>query len=597
MKLRALYSNDPARFPRINFRDGLNVVFARVRDFSLKSRDSHNLGKTFLINVLDFPLLATIDKNHPYRIHGELFGDFVFFLELETGAGQLVTVRRAVSGRKAISINISPEGGQDYRDLPEEGWQHSRLGIQQAKEILNELLNLSSIAPFDFRKGLGYYLRRQADYNDEFMISRFGRGADRDWKPFMALLLGFNNELVGRKYELDRREDVIKTMLREVEPRGERQLDEYDELRGVVEVKSEEVGNLRRRVNAFDFAEVESEITTDTVREVESSIADLNERRYELEQERSEIERALQTRLGFDVEAIRSIFEEAGVSLPGALVHDYGELVEFNKRISSDRKQRLRVRLHNLTEEQRRIQKNLIQLNDKRVAALEVVTQRETLRKFQALQERLLKEEENLVHLRQQLAQLDQVTGLRQRRRRIEEERLRLVDEVEAMVRSGSDHYTSFRGHFAEFARSILFAPAILATSVNPKGNLEFRTRVLEGRTSRRETAEGEGASYKKVLCACFDLAALASWANGNFYRFAYHDGIFEGLDNRRKVSLLAMVRRACEEFGIQYILTVIDSDLPRDEEDNKLLFQQEEIIRELHDGGDDGRLFRMSSF
>ena len=64
MKLRALYSNDSRRFPRIDFRDGLNVVFARVRDPSVPDQDSHNLGKTFLIRVLDFVLMGSFPGNH-----------------------------------------------------------------------------------------------------------------------------------------------------------------------------------------------------------------------------------------------------------------------------------------------------------------------------------------------------------------------------------------------------------------------------------------------------------------------------------------------------------------------------------------------------
>jgi len=58
-------------------------------------------------------------------------------------------------------------------------------------------------------------------------------------------------------------------------------------------------------------------------------------------------------------------------------------------------------------------------------------------------------------------------------------------------------------------------------------------------------------------------------------------------------VSWLNQVREACKNYGIQYILTVIDSDLPRDESDQKLLFTEDEIIRYLHDRGDDGRLFK----
>lgn len=60
---------------------------------------------------------------------------------------------------------------------------------------------------------------------------------------------------------------------------------------------------------------------------------------------------------------------------------------------------------------------------------------------------------------------------------------------------------------------------------------------------------------------------------------------------------MLRDVRDFTARTGVQYILTVIDSDLPRDEADGKVIFDDREVIRSLHDQGDDGRLFRMPAF
>ena len=53
-------------------------------------------------------------------------------------------------------------------------------------------------------------------------------------------------------------------------------------------------------------------------------------------------------------------------------------------------------------------------------------------------------------------------------------------------------------------------------------------------------------------------------------------------------------VREICKEYGLQYILTLIDSDIPRDELDNRVAFPDEEIVLRLHDHDDSGRLFEM---
>ena len=165
------------------------------------------------------------------------------------------------------------------------------------------------------------------------------------------------------------------------------------------------------------------------------------------------------------------------------------------------------------------------------------------------------------------------------------------------MVDQANMRYERIRTLFNQFASDILSVSAILATRVNNVGNLDFGTRILEEGDLSRETAEAEGTSYRKALCACIDLALLVAHAREGFYQFVYHDGIFEGFDNRRKVSLLRTVRRLCNEYGLQYILTVIDADLPRDQRDNKVLFTEDEVVRELHDQGAAGRLFCMEAF
>ena len=598
MKLRALYSSDSRRFPRIDFRDGLNVVFARVRDPSVPDQDSHNLGKTFLIRVLDFVLLGSIRGNHVFRTRKDLFGDLVFYLEVKAESGAHVTIRRPVTGRAAICIHVSERPGIDMRQVPNEDWRHANLAVPKAIETLNRILNLTQIGPtYGYRKGLGYVMRDQSDYTNEFLISKFSRGKDVDWKPFVALILGFDNDLILEKYGNDRLQTTTRAELDELRQSHLGVPEEIDELRGVIGVRERDIAIMRAQVASFDFADIESEITRHTVRDLERRIAESNELRLLHEREAQEIDRALETEFAFDLDGITSAFAEAETTLPDLLVRSYEELVDFNERMSAERRDRLverRTQLRNMieeTDEQRRV------LNGERVESLKILTQRETLRKFESLQRQLLRKEEELLELRQRLSELGEAGRLAAELRRIEREQLSLITRIIDMVDEPNTRYERIRTLFSQFANDILGVSAILATRVNTVGNLEFGTRILEEGELSRETAEAEGTSYKKALCVCIDLALLVAHAGEGFYQFVYHDGIFEGFDNRRKVSLLDTVRRLCREFELQYILTVIDADLPRDERDNKVLFTEDEVVRELHDQGDAGRLFRMEAF
>jgi len=73
MKLCKIYSNDETQFHNIEFQDGLNVILAEITDRSKTDKDTHNLGKTLLISLIDFLLLKQIkDKSKFFLTKGGL---------------------------------------------------------------------------------------------------------------------------------------------------------------------------------------------------------------------------------------------------------------------------------------------------------------------------------------------------------------------------------------------------------------------------------------------------------------------------------------------------------------------------------------------
>lgn len=596
MKFASIYSNKEDIFPRILFREGFNVIFAQVKDPKIKEKDSHNLGKTFLIQVLDFALLGETDKNHPFKKHKDIFGDFVFYLELETVNGIYVTVRRSIK-TGPISIHVSNEKNLDMRNQAVEVWTYPELPLTKAKSQLNDLLDLEALIPFEYRKGLGYFMRRQSDYNEVFRISKFQAGADKHWKPFVALLLGLEHELTTEKYQF---EDNIKKLEEKrdtIEEEAGSKSNEYDEVRGLLEIRQSAAAKLRSELDAFSFQNIESQISESSVTSTEVAIANLNERRYTIDYELQEIEKSLDYKLQFNTDKIKRVFEDATISLPESLVRSYEELEEFNKRITTGRTERLKELQQKLIAEREEIEQNLTVLDAQRQEALKILQNKQTFNKYKELQRILLDQEREIGELQLRLTQLDKAANTQ---KDIDNERGKLTKTIASVRKSVSKDnqtLTGIRRTFSECVKQVLRVEALLSIVLNSNDNLEFNIRTLDRNIAERETSEDQGTSYRKMLAACFDLTLLIEYSNKKFYRFAYHDGIFEGLDNRRKVSLLNMVRDACENMGIQYILTVIDSDLPRDQSDQKLLFSEQEIIRYLNDSGDDGRLFRTRAF
>lgn len=210
-----------------------------------------------------------------------------------------------------------------------------------------------------------------------------------------------------------------------------------------------------------------------------------------------------------------------------------------------------------------------------------------------------------LVTLRADITSLDRQRGylhrlqeLRTEIRALTDERERLQAEIEANVeQQNTDQqslFSTIRLFFSEIVEEVINRKALLSVSPNKDGHLEFKAEILD--ESGNATSADLGHTYRKLLCVAFDMALLRAHLEEKFPRFAYHDGVFESLDDRKKENLLVVIRQYAE-LGIQPTITLIDSDLPRREQGAGPVFEPSEIVLTLHDENDEGRLFKMKAW
>ena len=139
MRLSRLYSND-SRFHNMTFNEGLNVVLGKVTKRDEVQKDSHNLGKSTLIDVLDFMLLKNIDKSHIFKKYSPLFDNHIFYLEIMINDGSYLTIRRSVNQATRISFKNSEASIICTEDT---AWDETNVPIEKAREFLNTQLNVS----------------------------------------------------------------------------------------------------------------------------------------------------------------------------------------------------------------------------------------------------------------------------------------------------------------------------------------------------------------------------------------------------------------------------------------------------------------------
>lgn len=593
MKLSKLYSNKPDLFETIIFSSGLNVIQAEIRFPENKKKDTHNLGKSTLGKLLDFCFLSQKKSEFFLFKHEQLFKQFVFFLELVLEDGSYLTIRRSVTDATRISIKKHTDSHQDFTQLAH--WDHENVPFDKAKEILDSILNFYLIKPWQYRKILGYLLRSQDDYRDVFQLRKFA-SKHKDWKPFLAHILGFNSDLIVKHYELEAklkdaqdRETIVKQELGG-------SIEDISRIDGLLLLKQQDVNERQRLLDKFDFHSVDQAKTKKLIDELDLQIATLNKNRYSLDFNRKKIELSLQKQqILFDPDEAESLYKEAGILFPEQLKKDFNQLIKFNRAITEERHKYLKEELSSIKKELTNINQRLLQLGEERTQTLSFLGETDIFDKYKQISNDLITLKADIAFLEKQKEFIHKLQALKTEIRLLDKQsqkvRIDMEKDLDTQNKQETSLFSETRLYFNRIVEDVISRKALLSVNINQKDHLDFNADILD--ETGRSTSADDGHTYKKLLCVAFDLAIIRSHLKDNFPRFVYHDGIFESLDDRKKINLLNVIRQY-SNLGIQQIITVIDSDIPLDSD---IFFDKNEIALILHDEGIQGRLFKLPSW
>ena len=153
MKLSKIYSNSSI-FKKIEFNDGLNLIVGKIKEENI-DKDTHNLGKTSLVHLIDFLLLKELRKDDIFKTHFELFKEHIFFLEILLNDNNYLTIKRSVEKQTKISFKLSRT--KILANTQEFVWDHKEIPLKKAKNILNDYLKFDVLKQYDYRKFLSFF--------------------------------------------------------------------------------------------------------------------------------------------------------------------------------------------------------------------------------------------------------------------------------------------------------------------------------------------------------------------------------------------------------------------------------------------------------
>ncbi|TBX45712.1 DUF2326 domain-containing protein [Bacillus thuringiensis] len=597
MKISKIYSSD-RKFRELDFNDKLNIIMGKVINKENLESDSHNLGKSTLISLIDFMFLKELKKGNFLKDHLDKFKNYTFFMELKKSEDNYITIKRSIKSNTKISFKFHSKGKQDFRY--ETNWDYKDLPLttedksRNPKELLNRYWEFSEILPYNYRQYLNYFLRTQYDYDEVFKLTKF-RGKDSTWKPAIADLFGLNGSLLKEKYLLESNITSEQKALADLENKLNLNLNELDQIQSLLDINNIKKEQLETKIDNFDFYLKERDLNRELIEEIETKIAYLNSKEYKISYEIEKTVESIENSVPFDIDKVYDLFKEIEILFPNDLKKDYDALIKFNNDITEERNQFLQQNLIELKEKLIRVNEELINENERRNEILSVLKEKDSFAKFKKYQMKLVELENDISNLLSKIDNYDVLIEIDKAIKKKSSKLKGLVEKIENDLKNSNELFKAIKKDFSQLVLDILGETAILFYEINGANNVDFKVNIV-GMDEAQLTSKSDGYSYRKMLCVCFDLAVLMNYPTNKFYQFVYHDGSMESMSDTKKIKYINKVRDLCSTKNIQYIFTALEDDIPRDSNGQLFNINDDEIIITLDDReNDEGRLFGIS--
>lgn len=576
--IRAVRANKRG-FRTVIFKAGANLVLAD-RSKAAGDKDTTNgLGKSTLIEIIDFCLGANTSPDKGLRL--EALADWAFTLDL-TLKGSEVSVTRSVASPSAFEIVgdttgwlIVPEKNKD--GVPVLDAKKWRSVLAWALFGLPSAANSQNYQP-SARSLLSYFTRNvHGAYDSPF--SHFGNQKVWDIQVHNAFLLGLNWEKAARWQQLKDQKNALDALKKAIKTGA---ID--GELSSLGELEAQRVrldGQLAREAEALRTFQVLPQY-----KEIEREANKLTEEIHQLVNENITDARRVDRYRSLTAEEsapagdkLEALYQEAGVALPNAVKRTLDEARAFNEAIVKNRQQFISQEIIELNAAIAKNEERVAQLTNRRAELLTTLQGHGALEEFTRLQDLHAATRLRVDNLTSRINQVRQMTS---KADQIKVETVELKRSTELDYEERREVWTQALTLFSDFSEHLYNSPGRLVIDIDDTG---YRFDVeIDGNQS-------EGISKMKIFC--YDLMAICfARIRGLGIDFLIHDStMFDGVDPRQRAHAIELADQMAQKYDFQYILTLNTDMLPTN--DFSQGFDYQALVRlTLTDTDPSGSLF-----
>lgn len=563
MRLVQLTANHPT-FKPVTFRNGLNVILAVRTDQSGATDSRNGVGKTTLINIIDFCLGGSVrDGDALARVTGH---GWEFTLTLSHGDRE-VAITRALDDstdvRAAGEISLLVEDAKSALKPRPITLRQLSTGLGTLAFNLDEEDREVKFGP-SFRSLFTHLARWRTS---AFASPLEGFARQKTWQTQVnnSFLFGLNWRLAAEREELRSRDRNLKAAAAVDADELSSELSSVDSQLIVLRAQERRLATQIEHFTVLDeYHDVERRANVAT-RSIQALMNDqvMASRQVELYQEE------LQEQVTLSLEDVEAVFAEAEVYLPQSLKKTLQEVQTFHEAVTKNRRFYLAGEVRRLQLEQQERELELQEFEARRSEDLSLLDASGALEELSILQKRAAETTSELRYLEQHAVSLrksrtDRTTlkkDIAAWRERIDLD----LDERRAAMDSAIEQFNDI---FIE-----LYGEEALLSVDSEDSGYVFRYSLP------RQGSHG----VEKIAIFALDVSRARKSPVG--IPLLIHDSlIFDGVDERQTAGAIREALRSAAGGAFQYVLALNSDDLPTEEMEALGVDIASHVVLELSD-------------
>lgn len=541
-------SSPSGLFKDIVFRDGLNIILGK---YSKSGKDINGIGKTTIVNFIDYCLLADGVKSDLFKEKYDFLRHDTIRLDFILGGNQY-SIERGFEDKKRVFLTTNGGDAREFID--------SDLRLILGSEMGKGLSGIYE--PIWFRTLMSFFVQNDHNFSqrDATNVLKFTIGKRQpELFTYIFLLLGIDNSLI---WDFDNSSVELKS-LRADQTRINKQIVEQsgksiEDFRGECDSIARKVDKLEKGLDNYQFDENVADLEN-KLQSLSEKISGLNKKYIYLVSKHRDIQESLQINVDVNPDEVSGFYSEIHSEFSDFIRKSLNEVIEFRQEIATNRRNFLKEREAQYQGQLEEIKNELVSLETERSKIFKMLDEKSA---FDALKSAYTNLVEEKARLSSQLSYIEQLDHIEES---IASTKSLVSSTVAKLVAKKNEDLQMVDEIKSIFLDLVDGSVDIDSSDVNPYFNIEFKSNQNSPVKLSLEVPRGSSLGKGRFKILAFDLTVFITSVlrKTEFPSFLIHDGVFHAIAHKTRIKFLNYINGKMNELdGAQYIITVNEDEI-----------------------------------